>query len=203
MADEPLAPGLWAPRTVEDTLRTYADWAATYEADVEAAGYVTPARIAEALWAVLPDPAAEILDFGCGTGFSGLALRARGYTAIDGTDISAEMLDEARPRGIYRRAWVGKPGEIEAAGYAAVVAAGVISMGAAPPETLDQVLDAMDDGAYLALSFNDPTLADGRHDARLAQALADGRAGLLFRAHGPHLTGKDMGSDVIVLQKLG
>ena len=38
---------------------------------------------------------ALILDFGCGTGLSGLALRAAGVQVIDGCDLSEGMLAHA------------------------------------------------------------------------------------------------------------
>ena len=85
----------YALETPEDSQKLYADWADTYEADVAAYGYATPARIARALAPHLPDTSAPILDFGCGTGLSGQALAAAGFTTIDGTDISAEMRAQA------------------------------------------------------------------------------------------------------------
>ena len=43
-----------------------------------------------------------------------------------------------------------------------------------------------------------------KHSAYLAQInnlIDGGRAELLFREHGPHLTGLDMGADVYVMRK--
>ena len=86
-----------------------------------------------------------------------------------------------------------KPGD-----YAAIVATGVISLGAAPPEMLGVLLEALAPGGLLAFSFNDPTLASVDYPAALEAALAT-QAELLFREHGPHLSEKVTGSDVIVL----
>lgn len=202
MTDQSEKPALWTPRSVEDTRALYADWAETYEADVTRMAYATPTRIAAALAAHLPDRDAPILDFGCGTGLSGAALAEAGYTTIDGTDISPEMLEQARGKGAYRKLWLGTPGEVGAnpGVYAAITATGVVSLGAAPPDMLHILLDALAPGGLLAFSYNDPTLADPAYVAALDAAL-EGAATLLFREHGPHLSEKVTGSDVIVLQR--
>ena len=198
MTDNVLKPQLWAQRPVSETLQVYTDWADQYESDIKERGYVTPMRIAEAL---LPQiaPGAKILDFGCGTGLSGLALKAAGLGPLDGTDITPAMVDQARDKNIYEKLWVSQPGDAPPSGYDAIVAAGVVSLGAAPPETFDLLLDALQPGGLLALSFNDPTLADGSYDARVEARKAD--AEMLSRAHGDHLPGVGMGADVLVLRR--
>jgi predicted TPR repeat methyltransferase len=57
-----------------------------------------PHRIAAALKPYV-QPSDRILDFGCGTGLSGLALQNAGFTNIDGLDISAPMLEKAKGAG--------------------------------------------------------------------------------------------------------
>lgn len=195
---------LWTPRSVEDTKRIYADWATRYDADMDRMAYATPGRVSGALRSVMADRAAPVLDFGCGTGRSGQALAADGFTVIDGTDISPEMLAVAEGKGVYRRLWEGAAGQIGAApgDYAAIVATGVVSLGAAPPEMLEGLLNALSPGGYLAFSYNDPTLEDASYLAALEKVLADGLAEQLFRVHGPHLSEKVTGSDVIVLRRL-
>ena len=74
----------------------YGDWAATYDDEIAGNGYATPARCAAALAGRAASREAPVLDIGCGTGLSGLALRAAGFTTIDGTDFSAEMLGACR-----------------------------------------------------------------------------------------------------------
>lgn len=202
MAKDPMKPQLWTPRPVEETVQVYRDWAGTYDDDVVGRGYETPRRMAGLLARHLA-PDAVVLDFGCGTGISGAALSAAGFATIDGTDITDAMVEQAHGKGIYRKLWVGAPGAIPAkpGTYDAIVAAGVISLGAAPPETLGQLIDATSPGAFIVLSFNDPTLEDGSHDAYLDRSIADGQLELILRSHGPHLRDMDMGSDVILLRR--
>lgn len=160
--------------------------------------------MAAALVRHLPEGTAPVLDFGCGTGLSGMALRALGITPLLGTDVSPEMVAQADPKGIYDKLWVSPPGALDVApgDLRAIVAAGVVSLGAAPADTMDLLIDALAPGGLLALSFNDPTLAHGGYDARLDTHLEAGRVILLEREHGPHLDDIPMGSDVLVLRRL-
>lgn len=198
---EVLRPELWTARTVEETKALYADWAETYDADVNARGYRTPARLAAAL-ALHAPLTSHLLDFGCGTGISGNALRAQGFNTIDGTDITPEMLEKASASGIYQKTWLSDPGEFSfgRGAYPVIVAAGVVSFGAAPPETLASLVGKLDTGGLLAFSYNDPTLADQSYISAIDDEVAQGRAEVIFREHGPHLEDIGMDSDVIILR---
>lgn len=208
MADQTKSDKLWTHRTTAETQKIYADWADTYEADVTAMAYATPDRIAAALLNVTDDVTAPILDFGCGTGLSGLALRKAGFTTIDGTDISPEMLQHATAkefagRPLYRTTALGNPDDtgIKQGSYPIIVATGVISLGAAPPELLTQLLASLDSGGILAFSYNDPTLADPAYTNALDAHIQSDTIKLLFREHGPHLSDQVKGADVILLQR--
>ena len=197
-----LRPSLWTPRPVNETIAVYADWADNYDAEITSRGYRTPDRLAAALSKFV---AAEtpILDFGCGTGIGGAALIRSGFRTIDGTDITKEMLDKALARGIYRKAWHSTPSDMGFAvgAYAVIVAVGVISLGAAPAEALQPLVDKLLPGGHLALSFNDPTRADQSYTDALNAICDAGHAELVFRESGPHLEDVGMGSDIIVLRR--
>ena len=60
----------------------YNEWAETYDAELGEGGYATPARLAAALGAAEANRDAPVLDFGCGTGLSGAALAAAGFTHV-------------------------------------------------------------------------------------------------------------------------
>ena len=93
---------VYAARDEDETREIYDAWAASYEAEVAENGYATPGRCAEALSGVTKDLTVPIMDFGCGTGLSGLALKLAGFSCIDGVDLSAEMLMQAEAKGVYR-----------------------------------------------------------------------------------------------------
>lgn len=190
--------------TIAETKEFYKDWAKTYDAEVSKYGYATPSRCGQALADLAPDLAAPVLDIGCGTGISGAALRAAGFANVDGSDLSAEMLDAARKKNIYRDLWqvdLDDPFPFTLGTYAHISAMGVIASGHAPPEMIDAVLAALPGGGLFVFSLNDHTLQDPAFEARVAENLDTGAATLLFKEHGEHLPGYDMKSNVYVMQK--
>ena len=77
----------------------YREWARTYEQTVfDEMDLRLLERLRTVDWAAHP----RVLDLACGTGRIGAWLRARGAAAIDGIDITPEMLDRARDKGVYR-----------------------------------------------------------------------------------------------------
>ena len=182
----------------------YDDWAESYDAEIAENGYATPTRCAEALARHLTDPGAPVLDIGCGTGLSGVALKMQGFTQIDGTDLSSEMLERAGERFIYRNLFAGdmnRPLPVPDGLYTAATAVGVINPGHAPPETIDGVLDMLPTGGYLVFSLNDHALAEPAFPAKVDEVVTSGRAACLEREHGEHLPGIGLKSTVFVLQK--
>ncbi|GGH25601.1 Methyltransferase domain-containing protein [Cribrihabitans marinus] len=191
-------------KSADETRALYDRWATSYDSEVGDNGYVTPGRVAQALWARTPTSDAPVLDYGCGTGLSGLALRLAGFKVIDGMDPSPEMLEGARAKDVYRdliEIDIHDSHPVPQDAYRIITAIGVIGAGAAPPETLDLLMRALPSQGYLAFSFNDHTLADRGYEMRLNDWLDCGSAHLLSKDYGPHLTGKDMNSNVYVVQK--
>jgi SAM-dependent methyltransferase len=85
-------------RTV-DVRTGYGEWVATYEDTVEDAMDIALLdELREVEWA-----GAVAADLGCGTGRTGTWMHDHGVEAIDGVDLTPEMLERARARGVYRR----------------------------------------------------------------------------------------------------
>ncbi|SNS56349.1 class I SAM-dependent DNA methyltransferase [Antarctobacter heliothermus] len=198
---DPYFDKVYKARTEDETRDLYDAWAATYEQSVEGEGYATPRRCAEALHATLGQAEAPVLDFGCGTGLSGIALRLAGFTTLDGVDLSPGMLQQARDKAIYRTLTPIRPDDPVPAGYAAIAAIGVIGAGAAPLAALDRIFEALAPGAQCVFSFNDHTLEDPSFEALVNSRIAEGLIRQLFREHGDHLPGKNMKSTVYVIEK--
>jgi predicted TPR repeat methyltransferase len=195
---------VYSARTAEETRALYDDWSRSYEAEVGKHGYATPGRCAEALAKYMSNLSLPVLDFGCGTGLSGLALKLAGFQTLDGFDLSEDMLEQARAKNTYRTLQ-----QIEASAdlpfapgtYAAIAAIGVIGAGAAPISTLDTLMTALGKGGLLVLSLNDHALSDRANEARICEWTDCGAARLLFREYGPHLPGINLKSNVYVLEK--
>jgi len=192
-------------RDAASTRALYDDWSASYDAEVGEHGYATPGRCAKALADVAKDPRAPVLDFGCGTGLSGLALKLAGFDAIDGVDVSAEMIAQAEGKAVYRRLTqveAGAPLAHTPGDYAAIAAIGVIGAGAAPISVFDMLLDGLAPGGLLVFSFNDHALEDKANTDAVQAALERGAARQRVSEYGPHLPGLDMNSRVYVLEKM-
>lgn len=164
-------------------------------------GYTAPARGAAALAEFCPDKSVPLLDFGCGTGLTGLAFKLAGFEIIDGVDLSAGMLTQARSKDIYRTLTQIEADAKLGSDYMLISAIGVIGVGAAPLSTLDMLLRGLPRDGKLVFSFNDQTLANSDNTGRLNEWLDCGAARLLFSEHGPHIPEKNINSTLYVVEK--
>ncbi|QFT92956.1 Methyltransferase domain protein [Roseovarius sp. THAF9] len=188
----------------EETRALYDAWAASYDAEIADNGYATPGRVADAMFRFAKSHEAPLLDYGCGTGLSGLALKLAGFSTIDGMDPSQEMLDGARRKAVYRTLTpidLSDPDPIPAGAYEAITCIGVIGTGAAPASTLDLVMHVLPKGGLLGFSLNDHALADPQYEGALNSWLDRGAANVLFREYGPHLPGQNINSTVYIIEK--
>jgi predicted TPR repeat methyltransferase len=194
----------YGARDAASTRSLYDDWAASYEAEIGENGYATPGRCAEALAKYCDDKTKPILDFGCGTGLSGLALKVAGFEVIDGMDLSADMLAQANDKGVYRtlnHIEADSPLTHAPDDYAAIAAIGVIGAGAAPIAVFDTLMRGLGKGGLFVFSFNDHALEDKAYEGRICEWTDCGAATLLFREHGAHLPGINLKSNVYVIEK--
>lgn len=201
-AEEALDRVYATPSDPETQRALYDEWAASYDHDLEVSGYATPGRIAELLARYLDDRDAAVLDFGCGSGMSGRALVDAGFTAVDGAEMSSGMLAQAELSGAYRRLWQLTAGEldVEPGTYRAVVACGVISVGAAPAATLGLVATAVGPGDLLVFSYNDHTIGDPEYMAEIGK-LVDADFEQLAADDGVHIASRGSRSTVYVLRR--
>ena len=189
--------------TQADTDAYYTQWAASYDDELTRQGYQTPRRCAEALRR-FGSPDAAVLDIGCGTGLSGAALAAAGFTDLAGTDVNTEMLNVARAAGIYRHTWVtdiDDPFPFARGTYDAISAVGVIGIGAAPASLLRLSLEALATGGRMVFSYNDHALEVPEFTDALTDVISSGLAEPEFTDHGTHIEGLGSMSTVFVLRR--
>ena len=183
----------------------YAQWAQSYDQEVGENGYVTPLRIAEALARHVKDLSIPILDYGCGTGVSGQAFQEAGFLTIDGVDISAEMLEVAAQKKIFRHLEVFAPEtgpNVKLGAYQIIAAVGVIGAGAAPLAVLDKMIGLLAPKGLLVFSFNDYTLEDPAYDGLVEDYVKQGQAVLHLKEYGDHLPKQKINSNIYILEKL-
>ena len=183
----------------------YAQWAHSYDQEVGENGYVTPLRIAEALARHVKDLSIPILDYGCGTGVLGQAFQEAGFLTIDWVDISAEMLEVAAQKKIYRHLEVFAPKtgpNVKLGAYQIIAAVGVIGAGAAPLAVLDKIMALLAPKGLLAFSFNDHTLEDPAYDGLVEDYVNQGQAVLHLKEYGEHLPKQKINSNIYILEKL-
>lgn len=152
-------PGLEAAyslKTPDDSRDLYARWADDYDSGfAEAEGYDLPKATAQVFAGA--GGAGPVLDVGAGTGLCAIALKAAGIGPIDGVDISPEMLEVARGKGVYGQlleADLYKGVDVPDGTYAGVVSSGTFTHGHVGPEVLDELLRLAAPGALFALSIN-------------------------------------------------
>jgi len=157
---EELFNAVYNARTPEEHKAAYAAWASTYEDAVNESGYVSPPIVAGMLAGHLGDVTQPVLDVGCGTGLSGVALVGAGFKLIDGVDLSPEMLAVAREKGIYRNLTpvnLLETVDITDATYAAAFSTGTFTLGHVGPDRIPEVLRMIVPGGLFALTVSEPS----------------------------------------------
>jgi len=136
----------------------YRKWAADYDHQMlEELGYTSPTKIAQQLSQHLPDIQSTVFDIGCGTGLTCVFLADKGYTNLDGIDLSPDMVRVASERGIYRELLVGDVNqtlERDDESYDAVISSGTFTHGHVGPEPLDEVFRILKPGGILACTVH-------------------------------------------------
>jgi SAM-dependent methyltransferase len=136
----------------EDLAKTYDQWAATYDADMQAIGYVHPAIIVGLVARYAPLKNAVILDAGVGTGTIGQLLSVLGYSNLLGIDMSDGMLARAAERKIYaglRNQILGSPLDFETGSIDCIVSTGTFTTGHAPASAFDELVRITKPGGHL------------------------------------------------------
>lgn len=157
----------------------YRDWAETYDATMlEGLRYRSPALVAALLGEYLPDRTAEVLDVGCGTGLAGQSLAELGFSAIDGLDLSTEMMQVAARRGVYRHfiaADLNQPLDMPDAHYDGATCSGTFTHGHVDARCLDELFRILRPGAPFAFTVKREVWEPLGFQDALARLVAAGR----------------------------
>ncbi|MCC2111802.1 MAG: class I SAM-dependent methyltransferase [Hyphomicrobiales bacterium] len=153
---EKLLEGAYRLRTPGDNVSYYRTFAADYDGVfISDMGYIYPKAVAECYGRRAAETDVPVADIGCGTGAVAEALDP--LPAIDGFDISPEMIAVARAKNIYREFH-----EVDLTagldhlpnGYGAVLSAGTFTHGHLGPEALEGLLRLGRPGALFCIGIN-------------------------------------------------
>jgi predicted TPR repeat methyltransferase len=195
MGDSPSLSNSYNLRTDDETRAHYDAWAETYDEELADNDYAQPSRCAEALVQVQGDRTALILDVGCGTGLSGIALRDVGYSTIDGCDFSPGMLEKAREVSVYRNLFeanLNEPLKIEDDSYGGVAAVGVFSFGHIQADAVDELCRIIQPGGGLVIGLNALFYDEGTVKTRMDKLETAGTLSSVVHEHGDHLPGREL-----------
>ncbi|HAQ03819.1 MAG: class I SAM-dependent DNA methyltransferase [Acidimicrobiales bacterium] len=190
--------------TQEETLAHYEAWADTYDEEITENNYAQPSRCASALAQFSTIDEINVLDIGCGSGLSGLALNDFGFKNIDGCDFSPSMLEKAKSTNVYQKLFLADINEeldIEEETYDAVCAVGVLAFAHVRTEALRQMLRVVKSKGLLVIGLNEHYWEGGSVGEKIRELSEGDEAELLFEEYGDHLPGADIGGWVAVLRK--
>ena len=154
---------VYAAQDSQEVAELYDRWADDYEESILAWGYLTPAVTSWFIGRFVEDAASPVLDAGAGTGLIGDVLAALGYSELTAIDLSENMLEHARRKGVYRevrRMELGRDLDLATGAFGAVVATGVFAAGHAPPESLDELTRVTRPGGAVIFSVRTDVYED-------------------------------------------
>lgn len=153
----------------------YDAWAADYDSTLEAWNYKSPAVAAELMGRYVAQDG-RILDAGCGTGLTGLALKRAGFGRVTGIDISADSLRRAAATGAYERVlqvnMQARPFPVEAASFDGLECVGVLTYLPETAETFREFCRLVRPGGHIIFTQRDDLYAE-RDYAGVARALIE------------------------------
>lgn len=183
--------GARAVTGTNEARRIYAEWAETYDRDVFGVmGFTGTQRIVDLAvfhmrgWGRLATQAepttgiatgidGPVIDLGCGTGAAGERLAELGVGPIDGLDLSPEMIEVARAKGVYRHHFAAdltQPLEFADGSYAAAVSAGTFVSGHVDAGAFPEILRIIQPGGLFAFVVAAEFFDAGGFDVALAGA---------------------------------
>ena len=168
-------------------------------------GYAGPERAAAALAGLRPDFTAPLIEFGVGTGLVGEALRARGFTTIDGLEPYEPMLALAGAKtGVYRTLtrwdWADPP-PVAPGSYLNAAAIGILAPGYAPASVIDAGLRAIPPGGLFVFSLSDLARTEPDYVGRVNENVDAGTAEIAFREYSRFLPASELRADIFVLRR--
>ena len=195
-----------AETTSDEIKSIYDNWAEDYEDELVAEhDYAMPKRAAAMAARRVANKSAKILDVGCGTGLSGIALQDVGFHDLDGCDLSPNMLEIAQKRKIYHRLFevdlLAPPMQVDDHTYDLAIAVGAFAAGHLGGDAVEEMLRITKPGGTVIITTNDPFYDTGILQKKFDALTTTARVRSLESEHGDHIPGKNIGGWVFAMLK--
>lgn len=159
---------VYGAKAPDEVAAVYDAWAATYDAEMAAAGYRHPSIGLALLARHAARGVGPVLDAGCGTGLLGDWLGILGFAPVEGLDLSAGMLAVARAKGSYaalHQLALGQNLPFADGAFAAVISTGVFTTGHVGAEALPELIRITRPGGPIVLTVKTTLWDTGFADA--------------------------------------
>lgn len=189
----------------------YDEWAKTYDQDLTdpSQDYVGPTNAAKAIIEARDKDidGAVILDAGCGTGLSGIAVRGAGgpNTTIDGIDISTGMLEVAAKTGVYRDlkpANLAESIDMSDETYDVVVCVGTLTGGhVGPVPALKEFVRVLKSGGLVVATVKEQVWSSGGYESEVERLRSEGCVKVKSTNSVPYRQGQGVNAKILVMEK--
>ena len=187
----------------------YDDWAQTYDQDLTDAshGYVGPAEAAKVIAQNSRRSGQLVLDAGCGTGLSGIAVRSvvGSDTIIDGIDISSGVLEVAAKKGIYRKlepADLSKPIAIPDGSYDVVNCVGTLTGGhVGPIPALKEFVRIAKSGGLVVATVKESVWTSGGYEREVQRLESEGSVTVKSTDSVPYRQAQGVNAKLLLMAK--
>ena len=163
--------------TPGELVAAYRDWAGEYDRDTrQVMGYVGPDLAATLLDCHLDDKDCKVLDAGCGTGLVGEVLNKLGYENLEATDLSGDMLKEAKKKGVYNKVYQADMTEgltVSDDCYDATICVGTFTYAHVGPEAFEELVRITRPGGYVCFTIRDGAYEDYDYRRKMLELEAE------------------------------
>ena len=173
---------VYASESNQQLEERYDQWAKEYDDDLaDDFGYVMPRIGAETFGRFVPKDA-RVLDAGAGTGMVGVELKRLGYSDIEAMDMSAGMLNVARGKnayGAFHQMVMGERLGFDANSYDATICVGVLTLGHAPANSLDELVRVTKPGGVVGFTMRPDVYKNNGFREKQVELVSEGKWKLL------------------------
>lgn len=145
--------------TSDEVLKYYKNWVRKdkFNNDMVEWNYTAPMNAVSLIKKYALKKDIQILDAGCGSGLVGIEMQKKGYTNIDGIDLSQDMINLI-PKGVYQNlevANLNKPLKHENHKYDVLMCVGTFTYGHVKPQALDEMIRITKNRGLICFSINE------------------------------------------------